>query len=308
MKSENFNRTYSTIANTLMVIIEASLCLIVGALPLVVVAFAVNDFDYWALYIVAAALSMPGIAALFAIFRDQPTLLSMNASVRTQVWLDNESDPDFPPEWIAAPYVYPDASVMFIKSYFKAYARLFKRSLGIGVFYWFLVFCFGYDILIVLQLSWGGFIVPMLVICILMALQSMMVSLVLAVEYPKANMCNCSRTASSYPCAVSLCCCSLWLRWAVMRGRCLRGRFPYWYSPPASQPTWYGLVPIGRQACCSRPWLWRAATSASSTCTMRRITAPRRRVPGSEAPRITSPDASRHHISPTIATRQYHEQ
>lgn len=187
MKSENFNRTYSTIANTLMVIIEASLCLIVGALPLVVVAFAVNDFDYWALYIVAAALSMPGIAALFAIFRDQPTLLSMNASVRTQVWSDNESDPDFPPEWIAAPYVYPDASVMFIKSYFKAYARLFKRSLGIGVFYWFLVFCFGYDILIVLQLSWGGFIVPMLVICILMALQSMMVSLVLAVEYPKAK-------------------------------------------------------------------------------------------------------------------------
>lgn len=187
MKSENFNRTYSTIANTLMVIIEASLCLIVGALPLVVVAFAVNDFDYWALYIVAAALSMPGIAALFAIFRDQPTLLSMNASMRTQVWLDNESDPDFPPEWIAAPYVYPDASVMFIKSYFKAYARLFKRSLGIGVFYWFLVFCFGYDILIVLQLSWGGFIVPMLVICILMALQSMMVSLVLAVEYPKAK-------------------------------------------------------------------------------------------------------------------------
>lgn len=187
MKSENFNRTYSTIANTLMVIIEASLCLIVGALPLVVVAFAVNDFDYWALYTVAAALSMPGIAALFAIFRDQPTLLSMNASVRTQVWLDNESDPDFPPEWIAAPYVYPDASVMFIKSYFKAYARLFKRSLGIGVFYWFLVFCFGYDILIVLQLSWGGFIVPMLVICILMALQSMMVSLVLAVEYPKAK-------------------------------------------------------------------------------------------------------------------------
>lgn len=187
MKSENFNRTYSTIANTLMVIIEASLCLIVGALPLVVVAFAVNDFDYWALYIVAAALSMPGIAAVFAIFRDQPTLLSMNASVRTQVWLDNESDPDFPPEWIAAPYVYPDASVMFIKSYFKAYARLFKRSLGIGVFYWFLVFCFGYDILIVLQLSWGGFIVPMLVICILMALQSMMVSLVLAVEYPKAK-------------------------------------------------------------------------------------------------------------------------
>lgn len=187
MKSENFNRTYSTIANTLMVIIEASLCLIVGALPLVVVAFAVNDFDYWALYIVAAALSMPGIAALFAIFRDQPTLLSMNASVRTQVWLDNESDPDFPPEWIAAPYVYPDASVMFIKLIFKAYARLFKRSLGIGVFYWFLVFCFGYDILIVLQLSWGGFIVPMLVICILMALQSMMVSLVLAVEYPKAK-------------------------------------------------------------------------------------------------------------------------
>ena len=185
MKSENFNRTYSTIVNTLIVIIEASLCLIVGALPLVVVAFAVNNFDYWALYIVAAALSMPGMAALFAIFRDQPTLLSMNASMRTQVWLDNESDPDFPPEWIAAPYVYPDASVLFIKSYFKAYARLFKRSLGIGVFYWFLVFCFGYDILIVLQLS--GFVVPMLVICILMALQSMMVSLVLAVEYPKAK-------------------------------------------------------------------------------------------------------------------------
>lgn len=172
MKSENFNRTYSTIVNTLIVIIEASLCLIVGALPLVVVAFAVNNFDYWALYIVAAALSMPGMAALFAIFRDQPTLLSMNASMRTQVWLDNESDPDFPPEWIAAPYVYPDASVLFIKSYFKAYARLFKRSLGIGVFYWFLVFCFGYDILIVLQLSGGGFVVPMLVICILMALQS----------------------------------------------------------------------------------------------------------------------------------------
>lgn len=187
MKSENFNRTYSTIVNTLIVIIEASLCLIVGALPLVVVAFAVNNFDYWALYIVAAALSMPGMAALFAIFRDQPTLLSMNASMRTQVWLDNESDPDFPPEWIATPYVYPDASVLFIKSYFKAYARLFKRSLGIGVFYWFLVFCFGYDILIVLQLSGGGFVVPMLVICILMALQSMMVSLVLAVEYPKAK-------------------------------------------------------------------------------------------------------------------------
>ena len=67
MKSENFNRTYSTIVNTLIVIIEASLCLIVGALPLVVVAFAVNNFDYWALYIVAAALSMPGMAALLRV-------------------------------------------------------------------------------------------------------------------------------------------------------------------------------------------------------------------------------------------------
>ena len=187
MKSSNFNHMYSTVVNTVVVVIEASLCLIAGALPLMVVAFTINDFAYWPLYIAAAILSMPGLAALFAIFRDQPTLLSMNASIRSRVWLDNESDPDFPPDWIASPYVHPDASVLFIKPYARAYARLFKRSLGIGVFYWLLVFCFGYDIFIVLQLSWGAVIVPLLVICIFLALQSMMVSMVLAVEYPKAK-------------------------------------------------------------------------------------------------------------------------
>ena len=206
--------------------------------------------------------------------------------MRTQVWLDNESDPDFPPEWIAAPYVYPDASVLFIKSYFKAYARLFKRSLGIGVFYWFLVFCFGYDILIVLQLSGGGFVVPMLVICILMALQSMMVSLVLAVEYPKAKYVQLLKngfllSVRRIPVLLLTLVALGGYAWALFTWT-----IPVLVFASGIAATWYGLVLIGRQVCCSRPWQWRAATSALSTCTMRRVTAPRRRVLGSEAPRI----------------------
>ena len=187
MKSNNFNSAYSTVVNTLIVVIEASLCMIVGALPLMVVAFVVNDLAYWPIYIAAAALSTPALAALFAMFRDQPTLLSANAATRARVWLDNESDADFPPDWIASPYVRSDSSVLFVKPYCKAYARLFARSLGVGAFFWLLVFCFAYDVLIALQLSWGAALIPMLAICMLLSFQSMAVALVLAAEYPKAK-------------------------------------------------------------------------------------------------------------------------
>ena len=184
---QQFQGTYNTVVNTVLVLLESSLCAIVGMLPLVLVAFLINDFNYWPTYVVAAALSMPGLAALFAMFRDQPMLFSANASTRARVWFEHMGDRNFPPDWIAEPYVRPDTSVAFIKPYFRAYRRVFLRALAVGAAFWALVFCLIYDMFIMVQLSWGAALVPVLVVVAAMALQSMMVALVLVVEYPKAK-------------------------------------------------------------------------------------------------------------------------
>lgn len=182
-----FNATYTKVVNTVLVLIESSLCLIVGMLPLVLALFLLPGGGYWPLFLLAAWLSTPGLAALFAIFRDQPVLFSSNATVRAKVWTDHESEPDFPPDWISAPYVPTDATVAFIKPYFRAWKRLALRTLAVGAFFWLLEFCLVYDILMAARFSWGAALVPVLVIVAAMCLEALMVALILAAEYPKAR-------------------------------------------------------------------------------------------------------------------------
>lgn len=186
-KNNNFQGTYNKVVNTILVLLEASLCLIIGMLPLVLVIFLVRDLTYWPTYVLAAWLSIPGLTALFAMFRDQPTLLSSDAETRARVWRDQSGAKDFPPNWIAKPYVPFDRSVAFIVPYFKAYAKLFLRSISVGFVFMLLVFCFVYDIFITNQFDWGALIGPLLAVCCALFVQAMLVALVLVVEYPKAK-------------------------------------------------------------------------------------------------------------------------
>ncbi|NMM93686.1 hypothetical protein [Bifidobacterium oedipodis] len=186
-KNENFNGTYNKVVNTILVLLESSLCLFIGMLPLLLVVFAVRDLTYWPTYLLAAWLSMPGLTALFAMFRDQPMLFSINAETRARVWREQSGAKDFPPDWIAEPYVPFDRTVAFIGPYFKAYAKLFVRSITISFVFLLLVFCFIYDVFIMMQTSWGAFVVPILIVCCALFVQAMLVALVLTVEYPKAK-------------------------------------------------------------------------------------------------------------------------
>lgn len=181
-------QTFMGLANSIYVMLMSGWCLLVGALPLTLVLLLIHDLRYWPTYVAAMALSAPGFAALFAVFRDHPSLFARNAAVRAKVLEDASDDSDFPPAWIARPYVPVDTSVAVIRPYFRAYARVFARSLAAGVTFGVLAFLFLYDVQIMLKLQpYGVCVVPLLLVLTAMAVQSMLVALVLVVEYPKAR-------------------------------------------------------------------------------------------------------------------------
>ncbi|OXN00139.1 hypothetical protein Tam10B_1613 [Bifidobacterium vansinderenii] len=185
--SSNFAGTFLTVANSIFVILALGWCTLVGMLPLLLVSGFVHDVTYYPLYLTALALSAPGIAALFAVFRDQPTLFSGNSALRAKVWQDHADEKDFPPDWIAQPYVDPNHNAAVIKPYFRAYARVFKRSLAMGFTFAVLAFCFLYNMQIFAQMPFGVYVTPMLAVCLVFLAQALLIALVLVVEYPKAK-------------------------------------------------------------------------------------------------------------------------
>ncbi|QOL32815.1 hypothetical protein [Bifidobacterium eulemuris] len=189
-----FGAVYVKVVNTVLVMLLAGLCLVVGMAPLFAVAFGVGDLSYWPGYIIAAALSAPGLAAEFAVFRDHPTLFSANALSR-RIGIGRNGETSYRPEGIADPYVRVDSSVAFARPFLRAYARLFPRALAMGAMFMALVFCFVYDLLLFMQTAWGVAVVPLMVVCMVVAIQSMLISLVLVVECPNANVLTLARNA-----------------------------------------------------------------------------------------------------------------
>ncbi|MBT1166041.1 hypothetical protein JS539_04485 [Bifidobacterium simiarum] len=185
--SSNFAGTFLTVANSIFVLLAVGWCSLIGMLPLVAVIGFVHDLTAYPLLLAAFALSAPGIAAMFAVFRDQPTLFSRNAAIRAKVYQDHAADPDFPPDWIAAPYVNPNHDASVIRPYFRAYAKVFVRSLAMGVTFGVLAFCALYNMQIFSRLSFGLYVTPTLAVCVVLLAEAFLISLLLVVEYPKAK-------------------------------------------------------------------------------------------------------------------------
>lgn len=72
------------ITNSIAVVLGAGCCSLLGMLPLTAVLIFLRDPQYFPTYLLAAVLSAPGLAALFAIYRDHPGLSSASARARRQ--------------------------------------------------------------------------------------------------------------------------------------------------------------------------------------------------------------------------------
>ncbi|MBW3093311.1 hypothetical protein KIH79_10350 [Bifidobacterium sp. 82T10] len=80
---------FMRIVNSVTVILLAGICSLIASLPLVIVALVVNDLNYWPLYLAAAAVSSPAVAALYAMFRDHPALSSHASRVRIKLMTES---------------------------------------------------------------------------------------------------------------------------------------------------------------------------------------------------------------------------
>lgn len=198
VSTAGFQSTYAMVVNTIVVALQASICLIVGMSPLVLALFTINDFGYWPVLLLAAAASTPAIAAIFAVFRDQPVLMTPHSATRIGIWnsrgssrkdehVHGENAGSALPDWIAAPYICPDTSVFIFGAFCRAYGRLFVRSMAVGLLIWGVEFCLLYDIFVVSKWEWGMALNMALGVCAAMVLQALLVSLILVVEYPKAR-------------------------------------------------------------------------------------------------------------------------
>ena len=184
------------IVNAIVTVLLSGICCLITSLPLVLVMLVVNDVSYWPLYFAAAVLSSPSVAALYAIFRDHPALLSQDSRVRMKRMLDaasasaegdGDGRPAFPPDWLAAPYVRQDASVAMFRPYFAAYAKLWTRSFAQGLTFGLIAFALLYNSLLVSQFSWGIYVVIPFAVCGVFLLAASSIAMVLVVEYPKAK-------------------------------------------------------------------------------------------------------------------------
>ncbi|MCH9276670.1 hypothetical protein JS533_010375 [Bifidobacterium amazonense] len=214
---------FMRIVNSVTVILLSGICCLIASLPLVIVALVVNDLNYWPLYLAAAAVSSPAVAALYAMFRDHPALSSHSSRVRIKLMTESgdggassaasvaaagsmqrdgrsssgrsssasrdhrDNVATFPPDWIAMPYVRQDVAVAFFKPYFAAYAALCRRAWAQGCTFAIVAFALGYDILLLAQMPWCVYVVPALAVVLLFVFAAFSISMVLVVEYPKAK-------------------------------------------------------------------------------------------------------------------------
>ena len=151
-------KAFFPIVDAVYVMLALSVCVLTGCAPLLVVCFLpfpVAETYPW--LCVALALSAPGIAAAFAIYRDHPVLRPSHfAGVESGVGKSSSSSGEGVPEWVAAPYVEADAGVAVFCPFFAAYAKLWKRSLALSAASGMLLFVLSYDARLLAQVSWGG--------------------------------------------------------------------------------------------------------------------------------------------------------
>lgn len=218
-------RAYLPLVNAIYVLLASSVCALVGCLPLTLAWFSGLSFDYYPLFCAAAALSAPGLAALFAIFRDHPALRPESFAFRQRETADGAVDggdvessssasrgqETFVPQsesfgsrqremaaqrseggssrptWIAAPYVEDDVMVAVFRPYLRAWRRVALRALSLSIPSAVLGFVFLYDIRLLVQVPWGAYAIPVCVVLSLLVVAALLVSLMLAVEFPKAR-------------------------------------------------------------------------------------------------------------------------
>ena len=176
------------ITNSIAVVLGAGCCSLLGMLPLAAVLIFLRDPQYYPTYLLAAVLSAPGLAALFAIYRDHPGLSSASARTRRQA-LDSMTERGHAlPDWIAKPYVDSGTVYGFFRAYWRAYKVLALRSWGTWLPLGIVAFALIYDLQLASQISWGQIMLFPILVCLLLLLQAGLVSLVLLVEYPRARI------------------------------------------------------------------------------------------------------------------------
>lgn len=176
------------VTNSIAVVLGSGFCTLIGMLPLILVLVFAQSPDYYPAYLLAGVLSAPGLAALFAIFRDQPGLASSSTTIRIHILETMEAEGEQLPDWIAPPYVEQSATSGFLTYYFKAYVRLAIRSWMVWLPLGIIAFALIYDLQIAALVSWGGLLWPPIVVCLVLLVQTAFISLVLVVEYPKAKI------------------------------------------------------------------------------------------------------------------------
>ena len=176
------------ITNSIAVVLGAGCCSLLGMLPLVAVLIFLRDPQYFPTYLLAAVLSAPGLASLFAVYRDHPGLSSTTAQARRQVVASMMERGHPLPDWIAKPYVDSGTVYGFFRAYWRAYKILALRSWAAWLPLGLIAFALIYDLQIASQLSWGQILFLPIVVCLLLLLQAGLVALVLLVEYPRARI------------------------------------------------------------------------------------------------------------------------
>lgn len=172
------------IADGIYVLLITGVCTVICTTPLALVFLVFrDDLRYYPLLLVATVLSAPGLSAAFSIFRDHPALFSKDAEERAER-LDAGGQR---PEWIAEPYVLSDAGVRVIKPYFRSYAKNFARSLIVSFPQMFILFAIFFNIQILGKFVPFAIFVPVIGILSVLAFQSLMLGMILVVEYPKAR-------------------------------------------------------------------------------------------------------------------------
>lgn len=195
---------FLAVANVVYMLLAMSVLTLAGCFPLLLAFVLVPDFGFYPLLLAAAALCAPGIAASFAIFRDHPVFQTSSRSDALSALADADSDADGDadsdagnnadsdvdnglPDWIAPTYVRSDVSVAVFRPYARAYVRLFWRALIVGVTFGMIEFVALYDAQLLMQVSWGQLLVPMLLVVAVISVEAELLALNLVVEFPKAR-------------------------------------------------------------------------------------------------------------------------
>ena len=209
MRKPHFSaNAFLAVANVVYMLLAMLVLTLAGCFPLLLAFVFVPDFGFYPLFLAAAALCAPGIAASFAIFRDHPVFQTSSRSDALSALADAASDVDSKaggdansdagnnavsaadsglPDWIASAYVRSDVSVAVFRPYVRAYVRLFWRALIVGVTFGVIEFVALYDAQLLMQVGWGQLLVPMLLVVAVVSAEAELLALNLVVEFPKAR-------------------------------------------------------------------------------------------------------------------------